>query len=87
MHLPLRGWEGFWSALGWVRRNRRQRKAAQSKRRSMVRKHRVDQLEARVVMDAAGVDDPDPNQAPAYYTAYQTALQISVPLPKISITD
>ena len=52
-------WSAVLGALGFLRRNRRQRKAAAAKRRSMYRRHRFDALEQRVVMNAdpIAVDD------------------------------
>jgi len=51
-------WELFWAALGYFRRNRRQRRAA-TKRRDVRRAHRYDTLEQRVVLNAdpVAVDD------------------------------
>jgi len=51
-------WDLFWAALGYLRRNRRQRRAA-TKRRDVRRAHRYDTLEQRVVLNAdpVAVDD------------------------------
>ncbi|MBL9092133.1 MAG: tandem-95 repeat protein [Planctomycetaceae bacterium] len=57
-----RAWDSFWGAFGLVRRNRRGRKAAAARRRSMYRRHRFDSLEQRVVLNA------DPVAADDYYT-------------------
>jgi hypothetical protein len=73
MFKPMRGWEAFWEALGRFRRNRRQRRAA-AKRRSVVRRHRFDTLEKRVVMNASAINDSDPVELA---TTYQTAFQFS----------
>ena len=55
----LQAWDSFWGALGFVRRNRRQRHAATSRRRDLRRRHRMDTLEQRVVLNAdpVAVDD------------------------------
>jgi hypothetical protein len=47
-----RAWDSFWGALGFVRRNRRQRHGAAARRRSLNRRHRLDRLEDRVVLNA-----------------------------------
>jgi hypothetical protein len=47
-----RAWDSFWGALGFVRRNRRQRHRAAARRRSLNRRHRLDRLEDRVVLNA-----------------------------------
>ncbi|MBL9091082.1 MAG: LEPR-XLL domain-containing protein, partial [Planctomycetaceae bacterium] len=52
-------WSAVLGALGFLRRNRRQRKAAAAKRRSMYRRHRFDALEQRVVMNADPVATDD----------------------------
>ncbi|MBA4020492.1 MAG: hypothetical protein C0483_25305 [Pirellula sp.] len=66
----FRAWESFWSALGFMRRNRRQRKAASARRRNMRRRHRMDALEQRVVLNADAVDDD-------FATAHETPLLIA----------
>ena len=55
----LQAWDSFWGAFGFLRRNRRQRQAAVSHRRSLRRRHRLDVLEQRVVLNAdpVAVDD------------------------------
>ena len=53
----LRAWESFWGYLGYLRRNRRQRKAIFARRRDLRRRHRMDTLEQRVVLNADAVDD------------------------------
>ena len=53
----LRAWESFWGYLGYLRRNRRQRKAISARRRDLRRRHRMDTLEQRVVLNADAVDD------------------------------
>ena len=55
----LQAWDSFWGALGFLRRNRRQRHAATSRRRNLRRRHRMDTLEQRVVLNAdpVAVDD------------------------------
>ncbi|MBA4020314.1 MAG: hypothetical protein C0483_24395 [Pirellula sp.] len=55
----LRAWESFWGYLGYLRRNRRQRKAAFAKRRSLHRRHRMDALEQRVVLNADPIAEDD----------------------------
>src|SRR4051812_49249788 len=59
MRRPMSCWEMFFGALGRVRRNRRQRKAAASRRRSTHRLMTVDHLEARVVLNAAPIAGDD----------------------------
>ena len=68
----LRAWDSFWGYLGYLRRNRRQRKAAVAKRRNLRRRHRMDALEQRVVLNAdpVAVDDENPVN---YGTSYDTA--------------
>ena len=53
----LRAWESFWGYLGYLRRNRRQRKASVAKRRNLRRRQRMDTLGQRVVLNADAVDD------------------------------
>ncbi|MBN8625690.1 MAG: tandem-95 repeat protein, partial [Planctomycetes bacterium] len=53
----FRAWESFWGALGYLRRNRRQRKAVMAKRRNLRRRHRMEALEQRVVLNADAMDD------------------------------
>ncbi|MGC3971770.1 MAG: cadherin-like domain-containing protein [Pirellulales bacterium] len=50
-------WSMFFGYLGYLRRNRRQRKAAIAKRRNLRRRHRMEALEQRVVLNADAVDD------------------------------
>lgn len=59
MRSTSRAWDFLWAALGFLRRNRKQRKAAAAKRREMRRAHRYDALEQRVVLNAdpIAVDD------------------------------
>ena len=57
MRLLRRSWDLFRNVLGWVRRNRRGRRAAAAKRRATLRRHAYDRLEARVVLNADAVDD------------------------------
>lgn len=54
-----RAWDSFWGALGFVRRNRRQRHGAASRRRSLNRRHRLDRLEDRVVLNADPITTDD----------------------------
>ncbi|MBA4015727.1 MAG: hypothetical protein C0483_00920 [Pirellula sp.] len=55
----LHAWDSFWGALGFLRRNRRQRHAVGARRRDLRRRHRMDALEQRVVLNAdpVAVDD------------------------------
>ena len=69
----FRVWESFWGVLGFLRRNRRQRKAATAKRRSLRRRHRMDALEQRVVLNADAVDD-------SLTTTYQSPVVFSAAL-------
>jgi hypothetical protein len=57
MRLPLRAWDYLFAALGRLRRNRKQRRAAAAKRRDLRRRHELMALEPRVVMDAQAVND------------------------------
>ncbi|MBL9094022.1 MAG: LEPR-XLL domain-containing protein, partial [Planctomycetaceae bacterium] len=65
----LRAWDGFWGALGFLRRNRRQRKAAAAKRRSMYRRHVFDTLEQRVVLNADPIAADDEHQLSSAYVS------------------
>lgn len=67
----FRAWESFWGYLGFLRRNRRQRKAALARRRDLRRRHRMDALEQRVVLNADAVDD-------SLTTDYGTFADVSV---------
>ncbi|MBL9081910.1 MAG: tandem-95 repeat protein, partial [Planctomycetales bacterium] len=53
----FRAWESFFGLMGYLRRNRRQRKAVLAKRRNLRRRHRLEALEQRVVLNADAVDD------------------------------
>ncbi|MGC3967449.1 MAG: Ig-like domain-containing protein [Pirellulales bacterium] len=69
MHL-FRAWESFFGLMGFLRRNRRQRKAAIAKRRNLRRRHRMEALEQRVVLNADAVDD-------SLDTGYESPIVIS----------
>jgi len=59
MSLPLGRWTNFLGTLGRLRRNRRQRQAAASRRRTAVRRHALQILEERVVLNADPVAEDD----------------------------
>ena len=69
----LRAWDSFWGYVGFLHRNRRQRKAQTARRRNMRRRQRMDLLEQRVVLNADPVaqDDYETLTVP-YGTGWQT---------------